>query len=134
MDWQSRHGHLPGIRSSHPSKVKASRTCLREFANPSVEQRVEGKVQDTKFNIRIVQTDASLSKSRLLQSVPIAHAQFTCKRIVPLFAYDGCVRGAFRILVNPTSGGSQPLGGIFTYLYLSVSSVTVPSWRRGFLS
>ena len=58
----------------------------------------------------------------------------TCKRILPLFAYDGCVRGAFRILVNPTPGDSQPLGGIFTNLYLSASSVTVPSWRRGFLS
>ena len=42
----------------------------------------------------------------------------------------------FRILVNPTTGGSRPLGGILTNLYLSISSVTVPSWRwrRGFLS
>ena len=62
------------------------------------------------------------------------HAQLTCKHILPLFADGGCVRGAYRILVNPTSGGSQPLGGIPTNLYLSVSTVTVPSWRRGFLS
>ena len=66
--------------------------------------------------------------------MPIAHAQFACKRILPLFAYDDCIRGAFRILVNPMTGGSQPLGGILTNLYLSVSSVTVPSWRRGFLA
>ena len=37
--------------------------------------------------------------------------------ISPLFAYDGHVRGAYRILVNPTSGGSQPLGGTPTNLY-----------------
>jgi len=40
--------------------------------------------------------------------------------------YDGCVRGAYRILVNLTSGGSQPLGGIPANLYLSVSTVPVP--------
>jgi len=66
--------------------------------------------------------------------VPIAHAQFTCKRNLPLFGYDGCFRGAFRILVSPTSGGSRLLGGILTNLYWSVSTVTVPSWRCGFLS
>ena len=39
-----------------------------------------------------------------------------------------------RCLRNPaTSGGSWPLGGIPTNLYLSVSTITVPSWRRGFL-
>ena len=32
--------------------------------------------------------------------------------ILPLFAYDGCIRGAYRILFNPTSGGSRPLAGI----------------------
>ena len=32
---------------------------------------------------------------------------------------------AFQILVNPTSGGSLPLGGILTNLYLSVSSVAM---------
>ena len=34
----------------------------------------------------------------------IAHLQFSSKRILPLFAYDGCVRGAYRILFNLTSG------------------------------
>jgi len=62
-----------------------------------------------------------------------AHAQFTCKRILPLFDYDGCIRGAYHILVNPTSGGSQLLRGISTNLLLSISTVTVPSWRRSFL-
>ena len=62
------------------------------------------------------------------------HAQFTCNHILPIFACGGCIQGAYRILVNPTSGGSRPLGGIPTNLYLSVSTVTVPSWRRGFLS
>jgi len=33
---------------------------------------------------------------------------------------------AYRILVNPTSGGSRPLGGIPNNLYLCVSTVTVP--------
>jgi len=66
------------------------------------------------------------SYGRRFRCVPIAHAQFTCKRILLLFAYDGCIQGAFQILVNPTSGGSQLLGGILTNLYLSVSSVTVP--------
>jgi len=65
----------------------------------------------------------------------IAHAQFTyaCKCILPLFDYDGCIWGAYRILVNLTSGSSWPLGGISTNLYLSVSTVSVPSWRHGFL-
>ena len=53
---------------------------------------------------------------------------------MPCQSYDGCVRGAFQILVNPTSGGSRLLGGILTNMYLSVSSVTVPLWRRGFPS
>jgi len=66
--------------------------------------------------------------------VLIAHAQFTSKRILPLFADGGCIRVAYRILVNPTFGDSQPLGGISTSLYLSIPTVTVPSWRRGFLS
>jgi len=55
-------------------------------------------------------------------------------RFTTLCLSDGCVRGAYRILVNPTSGGSRPLGGIPTNLYLSVGLSTVPSWRRGFLS
>ena len=68
--------------------------------------------------------------------MPIVHAQFTCKRILSLFAcmYDGRILGAYRILVNPTSGGSPPLGGIPTSLYLSIYPVTVASWRCGFLS
>ena len=55
---------------------------------------------------------------------------------VSLFSYmcDGCILGAYQILVNPTSGGSPPLGGILTNLYLFVYSVTVPSWGCGFLS
>ena len=61
----------------------------------------------------------------------IAHAQFTCKCILPLF---GFVRGAYWILVNLISGGSWPLVGISTNLFLSVSTVTVTSWRHGFLS
>ena len=48
--------------------------------------------------------------------------------------YDGCILGTYRILVNPTSGGLRPLGGIPTNLYLSESTVTGPSWRCGFLS
>ena len=65
--------------------------------------------------------------------VPIVHVQFTYKHILLLFACDGCIRGTYQILVNPTFGGSQPLGGIFTNLYLSVIIVIVPSWRHGFL-
>ena len=34
------------------------------------------------------------------------------KRHVPSFACDGCVRGAYRILVNPSSGGFWLLGAI----------------------
>jgi len=49
-------------------------------------------------------------------------------------AYDDCVRSTYRILVNSTSGSSRPLGGIPINLYLSVSTVTVPSWRCGFTS
>ena len=48
-------------------------------------------------------------------------------------AFDGYVWIIYRILVNLTSGGSQPLGGIPINLYLSISTVTVPSWC-GFLS
>jgi len=44
-----------------------------------------------------------------------------------------CVRGAHRFLVNPSSGGSQPPGRISTKLFLSRSTVTVPSWGCGFL-
>ena len=73
-------------------------------------------------------------KRSSFRRLPIAHVQFTCKCIVPLFAYDGCIRGAYRILVNPTSGDSRPLRGISTKLYLSISTVTVPSWRHGILS
>jgi len=65
--------------------------------------------------------------------LPIIHAQFTCKTHVPFFACDGCLQGAYRILVNMTSGGSRPLGEISANLFLSVSSITVPSWRCGFL-
>jgi len=50
------------------------------------------------------------------------------------FAYDGCIQGDYWIFVNPTSGGSWLLGGIPTNQYLFVSTLTVPSWRRGFLS
>ena len=64
----------------------------------------------------------------------IVHAQFTCRHILPIFADGGCVRVAYRILVSPTSGGSRPLGGISISLYLSVSTITVPSWRRGFFN
>ena len=39
-------------------------------------------------------------------------------RFTTLCLSDGCVRVAYRILVNPTSGGSRPLGGIPTNLYL----------------
>jgi len=40
-----------------------------------------------------------------------------------------------RILVNLTSGGLRPLEGIPDInLYVSVSTVTVPSWKHGFLS
>ena len=64
---------------------------------------------------------ATHKRSRF-RRVPIAHAQFTCKHILSLFAYDGCIWGAYQILVNPTSGGSRPLGGKFlptcTCLYL----------------
>ena len=58
--------------------------------------------------------------------MPVVHAQFTCKRILPLLAYDGCIRGTYQILVNPTSSGSQLLGGI--------STMTLSTWRHGFLS
>jgi len=51
-----------------------------------------------------------------------------------LFTYGGCIRGAYQTLVILTSGGSQLLGGIPTNLYLSLSTVTVTLWRRGFLS
>jgi len=44
------------------------------------------------------------------------------------------LHSSYWILVNATSGGSRPLRGIPTNLCLSVSTVTVPSWRRGFLS
>jgi len=59
----------------------------------------------------------------------IAHEQFTCacKCILPLFDYDGCVWGAYQ-----TSGDSWPLGGISTNLYLSVSTMSVPSRRHAF--
>ena len=42
-----------------------------------------------------------------------------------------CVQGAYGILVNPSSGGSRPLGGFYTNLFLSGSTVTVtaPSWK-----
>ena len=50
--------------------------------------------------------------------------------ILPLFAFDGCVQDAYRILVNPTSGGSRLLREIPTNLYLSISTVTLPLWRR----
>jgi len=63
-----------------------------------------------------------------------SHVQFTYKCILPLFAYDGCIRAAYQILVNLTSSGSQQLGGVPTKLYLSVSTITVPSWKCGFLS
>ena len=59
-----------------------------------------------------------------------SHANAFCHSLT----YNGCVWGGYRILVNPISGGSRPLGGIPTNLYLSVSTITVPSWRRGFLS
>ena len=71
----------------------------------------------------------SLWASRMNFCLYLCH----CQHILPLFAHDGCVRGACRILVNPTYGASQPLGGIPTNLYLSVCTVTVPSWRHGFL-
>ena len=47
-----------------------------------------------------------------LRRVPIVHSQFTCKCILPLFAYDCCILGAYQILVNLTSGASHSLGGI----------------------
>ena len=59
---------------------------------------------------------------------PIAHVQFTCKHILPLclwWLHSKC-------LPNPCQsdiGGSRLLGGIPTNLYLSVSTVTVPSWK-----
>ena len=53
--------------------------------------------------------------------MPIAQVQFTCKHISSLFAYDG----AYQILINPTAGGSQLLGGISTNLYLFVSAMIV---------
>ena len=61
----------------------------------------------------------------------IAHAQFTSKHILPHFADGGCIRVAYRKHVNPTSVGSRLLGGISTSLYLSVSTVSWPSWRHG---
>jgi len=47
--------------------------------------------------------------------------------------YHSLLMSAYQILVNLTSGAWWPLGGIPTNLYLSVSTVTVPSWRRGFI-
>ena len=38
------------------------------------------------------------NKRSRFSRVPITHAQFTCKHILPLFAYDCCVRGAYQIL------------------------------------
>ena len=56
----------------------------------------------------------------------IACMQFACKMHVP-FAVS--IWGACRILVNPSSGGWRLLGGISTNLFLSRSTVTVPSQR-----
>jgi len=57
------------------------------------------------------------------------------KFLVPLFAYEGCVRAAYRIFVNPTSDGSRPLGGtptmdkpvlVWTYRNCAIVEVWLP--------
>ena len=57
------------------------------------------------------------------------HMQSACS----IFACNGCIQGAYQILVNMTSGGSRLLGGVSANLFLSGSTVTVPSWRCGLL-
>ena len=47
------------------------------------------------------------------------------------FYHSSVIVVAFEVLNESLS---RPLGGIPTNLYLSVSTITVPSWRRGFLS
>ena len=76
---------------------------------------------------------ATHKRSRF-RHVHIAHTQFTHFTTLSLFAVGGCVWSAYRILVNLTSGGSRPLGGISTNLFWSISTITVPLWRHCFLS
>ena len=64
--------------------------------------------------------------------VPIAHAQFTCNHIN--FYHFSVIMVAFEVLNESLSIQHLVLGGIPTNLYLSISTVTVPSWRRGFFS
>ena len=63
--------------------------------------------------------------------LPIVHVQFSNKCVV-LYSWWLSSR-CLLILVNPSFGDSPLLGGISTNLFLYVSTMTVPSWRRGFL-
>jgi len=40
----------------------------------------------------------------------------------PFFTCDGCIQGAYQILVNPSSSGSQPIGRISSYQPVLVQS------------
>ena len=50
--------------------------------------------------------------------MPIAHAQFTCNRILPLFACDGCIRGAYRILLSCADVVYKKRGDVHGVSYL----------------